>query len=334
MARRVLVPLDGSPAAEAAVWHAAAVAPALADGLLLLQVLEPGSAFDTADGDVDWRLRRAESGAYLRSVAERLAALGIDAATEVAMGAAADEIVRYARRDDVALIALAAHGRGEAEAFEFGGTCHKVLSCAPASIMVVRRSATAAPAVGYRHVLVPVDGSPAGEWALGLAATIAQQHGATLVVLHLVHGIAPSYERLPRTAEETELLERLEALQRARGERYLADMATRLAHAGLTIHTHLVRAARVADAIQDVAADQRVDLIALSAHGAGGAATPYGGVAQRLLASVGPPVLVFQDLRRVERAADAGEAAVEPDAVTGEGAATPDADAATPHDGP
>jgi nucleotide-binding universal stress UspA family protein len=339
MPRRVLVPLDGSPAAEAAVGHAGAVAAALADGVLLLQVLESPPPSEMAGGDVDWRLRRAEASAYLRSVAERLAERGVDADTVVTIGDPADEIVRHARHDDVGLVVLAAHGRGAAEAFDLGGTCHKVLSLAPASVMVVGRRLPSVPAprsepdfdaperpsdaatadfvgagppspepygaprpsdagaeVAYRTILVPLDGSPASEWALGHANAIARRHGATLVVLHVVPDAAPAFERLPRSPDESELLERLAHIQEERGGRYLAEVEARLTHTDLPVRTHLTRAARLAEAIREAAAEHGVDLIVLAAHGAGGAPGRYGTVAQRLLSVGGLPVIVFQDL--------------------------------------
>ena len=298
MKRYLLVPLDGSAAAETAAWHAAGLVGALADGLLLLQVLEtPPLPSENVSRDLDWRLLHAESAAYLRSVAERLAEIGVDAEFAVEIGPAAEQIVRHARRDDVALVVMAAHGRGEADAFAFGGTTHKVLSLAPASVMVVRRGADAAPArpVGYRHLLVPLDGSPAGEWALGLAAAVARQQQATLLLLHLVPESPPAWQRLPPSGEEAELLARLTALQSERAARYLSEMEARLAHTDLRVRSRVGRAAQIAEGIRTVAAEEGVDLIALAAHGASGAAFPCGAVAQRLLATSGLPIVVVQD---------------------------------------
>lgn len=299
MKRYLLVPLDGSAAAETAVWHAAGLVGALADGLLLLQVLEtPSLPSEKVSRDLDWRLLHAESAAYLRSVADRLAEIGVEAAVAVEIGAAAEQIVRHARRHDVALVVMAAHGRGEAEAFAFGGTTHKVLSLAPASVMVVRRGADAGPparAVGYRHLLVPLDGSPAGEWALGLAATVARQQQATLLLLHLVPEPPPAWQRLPPSGEEAELLARLAALQTERAARYLSEMEARLAHTDLRVRSRVGRAAQVAEGIRSVAAEEGVDLIALAAHGASGAPFPWGAVAQRLLSTSALPIVVFQD---------------------------------------
>jgi len=299
MRRRVLVPLDGSRAAESAVWHAAAVAGALADGMLLVQVLEPPPAQgDTLARDLDWRLLRAEANAYLRSLAGRLAAGGLDATVAVEVGGAADEIVRLARRQDVELVVMAAHGRGEAEAFAFGGTTHKVLSLAPTSVMVVRRgeeTAPLTPPIDYRHILVPLDGSPASEWALGLATALARHHQAALLLLHLVAQAPPAWENLPRSDEETALLQRLEALQHERAERYLRTLEERLAHTDLRVSSHLGQAAQLAEGIRSVADERGVDLITLAAHGASGAPYTYGTVAHRLLTVSGLPVIVFQD---------------------------------------
>ena len=326
MRRRVLVPLDGSRAAETAVWHAAAVAGALADGVVLVQVLEtPPAHTDAFVRDLDWRLLRTEAHAYLRSLASHLAERGLDATIAVEIGSAAEEIVRLARRPDVELVVMAAHGRGEADAFTFGGTTHKVLSLAPTSVMVVRRGEEAprsSLAIDYRHILVPLDGSPASEWALGLATALARHHEAALLLLHLVPEAPPAWENLPRSPEETALLQQLEALRSERAERYLLALEERLAHTDLRVGSHLGRAVQLADGIRSVAEAHGIDLIALAAHGASEAPYTYGTVAQRLLAVSGLPIIVFQDapaapddtLGRASLGTDAADAASEPSA--------------------
>lgn len=299
MGSTILVPLDGSRAAETAAWHAAALAGAVGEGIELLQVLEaPPRQSDVAPHDLDWRLQRAEAAAYLSSVADRLAERGVDATTALETGGAAERIVHRARCEDVALVVMAAHGRGEAAAFAFGGTTHKVLSRAPTSVMVVRRggdAGTASPVTGYRSVLVPLDGSAASEWALALATKVARHHQADLLLIHLLLEPAPPWERLPSSAEELELRRRLDELQAARADRYLGDMVERLAHTDLRVRSARGRAADVAEGIRALAEAQGVDLIALAAHGARGAPRPFGTVAQRLLATSALPIIVFQD---------------------------------------
>ena len=299
------------------MWHAAAVAGALADGVVLVQVLEtPPAHTDAFARELDWRLLRSEAAAYLRSLASILTERGVDTTITVKIGSAAEEIVRLARRQDIAMVVMAAHGRGEAAAFAFGGTTHKVLSLAPTSVMVVRRGEEAAgptPTMEYRHILVPLDGSPASEWALGLATALARRHQATLLLLHLVPEAAPAWENLPRSDEESALLERLAALRSERAERYLRALEQRLAHTDLRVSGHVGRTVQLAEGIRSVADEHRVDLIALAAHGASGAPYTYGTVAQRLLSVSGLPVIVFQDAP-----AAPDDAIGRPGAVTGE----------------
>lgn len=300
MIRRVLVPLDGSPVAEAALGHAVAVAGGPGAKLVLLRVVEAHAALtDPAVSAVDWRLQRMEAAAYLREVAARLEAEGLDAATEVVEGKAADEIVQFVRDRGVDLVVVAAHGRGGARDFPFGGTVHKIVSSATASVMVVRREAggeAAPPVARYRRILVPVDGSAPSEWALFLAAGIARKHGAELLVLQVVPEVELTCERIPRSAEETALLDRLRKLQKGRAARYLDEIESKLEHEDLEVRCRVAWAGQVAEGLQRVAAEEEVDLIALAAHGAAEARFPYGKVAQRLLAQSELPVLVFQDL--------------------------------------
>lgn len=300
MIRRVLVPLDGSAAAEAALGHGVAIAAAFGAELVLLRVVEAHAALtDPLVSSVDWRLQRAEASAYLRETASRLEAQGVTAAIEVAQGRAADEIVQLVRDRAVDLVVLAAHGQGCARDFALGGTVQKVLSRADASVMIVRPAAGGAPApakVEYRRVLAPVDGSPAGEWALCLAASVAREQGAELVMVQIVSEVELTWDRMPRTAEETRLVDRLRALQHARGERYLEEMRSKLSRGELHVRCRVAHAGEVVEGVLEAAREEGADLIALSAHGATGAAFPYGKVAQRLLARSEIPVLVFQDL--------------------------------------
>lgn len=300
MIRRILVPLDGSAMAEATLDHAVAVAEGLGAKLILLRVVEAHAALtDPAVSAVDWRLRRMEAAAYLREVGARLEAAGLEVTAEVVEGGAAEEIVQFIRDRGVDLVVVAAYGRGGARDFPFGGTVHKVVASAAASVMIVRREAggEAAPAAArYRRILVPVDGSSPSEWALFLAAGIARKHGAELLVVQVVPEVELACERIPRSPEESALLQRLRTLQKDRAAHYLAEIESKLRHEDLQVRCRVAWAGQVAEGLQQVAVEESVDLIALSAHGAAAARCPYGKVAQRLLAQAALPVLVFQDL--------------------------------------
>jgi nucleotide-binding universal stress UspA family protein len=300
MIRRILVPLDGSPAAEEALAHAAAVGRSQRATLTLLQVVEAGTApTEAVASGVDRRLQRAEAVAYLGEVARRLAAESLEATAEVAEGRAADEIVHRARAVGADLVVLATHGLGEALGFPVGGTVQKALSLVPCSVMVVRAGAAglAPPArVAYRRILVPVDGSPSAEWALCLAASIAREHQAELLLLQVVPEVPVSSERIPPSPEELEILHRLRVLREERGGRYLREMGAQFETSGLRVRSRLVSAGTVAACIQRLAGEECADLIVVSAHGVARAPVRYGRVVQRLMIGCDAPLLVLQDL--------------------------------------
>lgn len=300
MIGRVLVPLDGSATAEAALGHGVAIAHSLGAKLDLLRVVEAHAALtDPTLSRLDWRLHKVEAAAYLREIAARIEGEGLEVLGEATEGKPADEIVQFVVDRGIDLVVLATHGLGGARSFPFGGTVHKVLSCAPASMMVVRPAAAEdarRTRVGYRRLLVPVDGSPESEWALCLAASVARKQGADLVMLQVVPKVELTCARMPCSVEETELLDRLETLQHERGERYLREMESQLGSDDLRVRSRVVRAPQVALGIRQIAQEEGADLIALSAHSRPETSFPHGKVAQRLLARSEVPVLVFQDL--------------------------------------
>jgi nucleotide-binding universal stress UspA family protein len=300
MIDRILVPLDGSPLAEDALGHAAAVARSLGSELILLRVVDGGGAIsDLVPVGAGWRLRRAEAAAYLREVKGRFADEDLEVTVEVAEGRAADELIRQIRTRGVELVVMSTHGLGEAFAFSLGGTTQKVLSLAPCSVMLIRPAMTrrkVTTRVAYRKILVPVDGSPAAEWALCLAASIARGHGAELLMLQLVPDLPAFRERIPHSPEEMELLDRLRVLRQKRGEHYLDEMGSHLARSGLQVSMRVALADDIGPGIQRFAEQEKVDLIVASAHGVAHADVRYGRVAQRLMTECALPLLVLQDL--------------------------------------
>ena len=295
MTRRILVPLDGSLASEAALWHATAVVDAMAEGLLLLRVLHPGGGDD--EEGIENRFLRTEATAYLDQMAERLSEQGTDVTTTVAVGGVADEIVRHSEREDVAMVVLTSHGGGAASAFSLGGTAQKVLSRLETSVMVVRPEAAgarSASAIHYDRVLVPVDGSTASEWALFPAASIAQRHAATLHVLHVMPETPRTGDRLPPTSEEEDLLERLTRIRYERGERYLREIEHTLTRDDLRVEGRLLQTPDAAEEVTSIATEPDVDLIALDARCATNARVRLGSVARALLDGCRAPIIVLQ----------------------------------------
>lgn len=294
----LLVPLDGSPEAESALAHAEAVARATGATVHVLRVIRPGRAGGIRHDAVEWRMDRSEAEAYVRDRAESLSSRGVRSMHEVSEGRPEEEIIAYARRRRIGLVVLTAVGEVEAAPFEIGATAHKVVQAAGTSILLVRpdeESPTAAED-GYRRVLVPVDGSSRGDWAVCLAATLlADVAAAELVLVHVVP-VPEMVTRIPMDDEVDELRGRIVEASHSAAERYFDQLRQKIGRPGLRVDCRILISPQVTGTIQQVAETEGVDLVVLSAHGASGNAPwPYGSVASHLIRYGRSPLLVLQD---------------------------------------
>lgn len=153
--RHILVPLDGSPLAAAALDEAAAIA-ALEDArVTLVHVISPmfaagppyaatAASFD----DNDFRRERERAERYLRDVAAQLAGrVGTVRSLLITHPHAATAIREVVRDEDVDLIVLASHGRSGVARWALGSVADKLIRSGVAPVLVVRPGK---PAAGHR----------------------------------------------------------------------------------------------------------------------------------------------------------------------------------------
>jgi nucleotide-binding universal stress UspA family protein len=140
----VLIPLDGSPLAEAILEDAIALGMLMQADYTLLQAIEP-ALFGYAPGwlapglneEVLAQLQAAAQG-YLEHVAERMRAQQLQVRTQVVLAPPAAAILEYAREQAVDLIALATHGRGGGARMLLGSVADKIVRGAGAPVLVAR----------------------------------------------------------------------------------------------------------------------------------------------------------------------------------------------------
>lgn len=155
MAENILVPLDGSELANAVLPYAQEIAKALGWSVIVLRVVSghpgphprPGSAPIEAPLDEETAPRigyaafQQEEAAAMDALASpvvRLREAGVAAEPEVGVGDARDVIVERAGEQDVALVAMASHGRtGLARIFR-GSVAAAVVDRSPRPVLVVR----------------------------------------------------------------------------------------------------------------------------------------------------------------------------------------------------
>lgn len=130
--RRLIVPLDGSELAEAAVPVAAKLAAALSLPVLLVRVLE-GGRNELAEQAGPGAL--AEASAYLDQHVAHLAAEGVTAGQEVRAGEPAPALLALVSPED--LVVMTSHGRNGILRWLLGSVADKLVRQAAAPVLLV-----------------------------------------------------------------------------------------------------------------------------------------------------------------------------------------------------
>jgi nucleotide-binding universal stress UspA family protein len=133
----------------------------------------------------------------------------------------------------------------------------------------------------WKTLLVPHDFSACADAALALAARLAREQSAEVILVH-VSDVAPN---VPRDADE--------AIVRGASLR-LEELAAPLRSAGLSVATR-ARIGDVCDEILSVTEDDRVSALVMGTHGRDGLARALvGSVAERVLRRAPVPVVVVR----------------------------------------
>ena len=145
--QRLVVPLDGSPAAERALTLTAHLARMLNVSVHLITV-DDSTASDTGP-DTENRPRGGiaashipppeAAGAYLEQLAASLRAVDITTSSEVRTGPAALQVMASLKEGD--LLILTTHGRGAARRWQIGNVAEKLLRQAATPVALVRADA-------------------------------------------------------------------------------------------------------------------------------------------------------------------------------------------------
>jgi len=312
----ILVPLDASTLAERVLPHVMAIASLGDTTVTLTRVLEPPTlaGHATPTDPVAWRLARAEADAYLSRIRETLETHDVHVHTRVVDGTPATALLTFARDHDVDLIAIASHGRSGLAGWNLGGVSTKLVSHARCDVLLVRAFASEdgeATPLRYERILVPLDGSARAECALAPACQLAHAHDAHLYLLHVIepHHLCSA---TPLTASDAKLAASFHALHTRLARTYVETHVQHLEHNAPEVHGRVIEADDLAAALHETIADERIDLVIASAHGATGSARwPYGTTLLNLLAYGTTPILVVQDVPARERIASTAERAAE-----------------------
>jgi nucleotide-binding universal stress UspA family protein len=302
MKRQVLVPLDGSPLAESILPHAVTLARLTSCGITLLRAAPPPVTIEPIGGSLApysggwdlWDHEAAEASDYLCRVSDLLRETGLTLDMQVVEEQPADAIISCAQDPNVSLVAMATHGRVGWGSLLLGSVAESVLHTAPRPLLLARPTKgertlqaplAALPSEGgvYRTVVVPLDGSPFAEHALGWAQALALEAGATLLLVSVVNGrgARPIADKLP-----------------TRIDCYLHETAARLQAEGLEVQSQVVQG-DPAEKILRASSEASADLIVMSTHGRSALQRLWlGSVAMEVVRHATLPVLLIRPRER------------------------------------
>lgn len=192
MIRKILVPLDGSPLAEAALPFATAIASRTGASLTLIRAAKYRSLLSDVAGDQYRVISTAEQ--YLAQVTEQLTTQGLEIESGVPFGGTStDWIVEESETRNVDLVIMATHMREGADRWLHGSVAEAVVHRSHVPVMLVQ--ATDAEKLAQRFsaqrpekpiLIVPLDGSEFAESVLPFAADLAHDIGARVILLGVV----------------------------------------------------------------------------------------------------------------------------------------------------
>jgi nucleotide-binding universal stress UspA family protein len=318
MLSRIVVPLDGSLFAEAALPLAAAVARATGASLELISACMPvppasvsgpeGAALGVpvhadalaavpiTSSELSESLREQRI-TYLHDAARRLREhASVDPSVALLDGRADRAVAEHVESGGADLVVMATHGRGALERAWLGSVADSLVRQLPVPILLVRPVEDERPNLSVdpvvRRVVVALDGSALAEAALEPAAELARALAVPVVLVRAVGAhveIQSSY--IPHAAQAYQ--EQLEA-ERAEARSYLDEAAGRVAGPGVEVAERVVREGAAPRVILSTADAEGVDVVAMATHGRGGLRRLLlGSVSDKVVrAATGPVLLV------------------------------------------
>jgi nucleotide-binding universal stress UspA family protein len=315
MYTRILVPLDGSKAAEKVLPYArflGSKSKLPVELLAVVDVVEIGLHVTPEKAHlltsiIESTIQRSEQ--YLRKIAETFS--DAEVTCTVVKGVAPEVIIDKAAQDKGTLISMASHGRSGLDRWLLGSVTEKVLRGASNPVLVYRAAGEEKPD-GYaylRTITVPLDGSELAETVLPPVTELAKKLEAEVILFRAYHipytAVVPAEGYYPPI--DYELIEsfREEALS------YLEKKAETIKQMGVTNVKCLAKEGFAADQIIALARETPDNLIAMCTHGRSGIKRwVLGSVTETVVRHSDDPVLVIRaqdEVRVAERAVSSEE---------------------------
>ncbi len=284
MWEKILVTLDGSDLAELVLPYAKELATAFNSEVVLLYVSEPAE-----------QQYRHMHQLYIEDVAGQVKK-GIKKVTPIVLdGSPAKEIIDYAEKNKVGLVIMASHGRSGIMPWAAGSVANKVLHTAKMPLLLVRAVKPPKQPQGkpiLNRILLPLDGSEAGEAAVPYVQELMSRLGSEVILL----GVVPPGKHIRTVGGLDYVLYPEQDLEQVKAEarEHLDRVYQQLKGKKGKVRIEL-KAGDIAREIISFAKKTRASLIAISSHGHSGIAKwVFGSIAHKIVQASKTPVLVVR----------------------------------------
>jgi len=296
----VMVPLDGAPAAEAALPLAIDLAKRRKGAVRLVGVHAPPAVLldgETLIGSVipDDSIRERET-AYFADVQARVSATGVNVAADLLDGSVIASLAEYARDLKPEWIVMLSHARGSLARFFLGETATEFVRKSPSPVLLVHPNDAHddfAKAPTINRVLVPLDGSELAEQMLAPAAALAKTLDVevelimALAAVPDMQAIAARHEPgLPGPWDPSSAPKKAEL--------YLEHRADKIRAGSIKVKCRVVPQGDAGHVIVAETKAHPGTVVALATHGRGGFSKMVSGsVADEVVRRTTSPVLVY-----------------------------------------
>ncbi len=296
MYRTILVPLDGSRYAEAAVPLARAIAERSGAKLHLVMVhhsVVPGGIPEGFSAYAE-ESRRAEQDYLSRAPEQLVPGTIVKTSTTFLDGPVVESLTELALEMCPDLVVMTTHGRGAFSRFWVGSVADRLIRSLPMPMLLVRPDpddTSAGPAPIPKRIAVAVDRSGFGEAVLEPAAELALLFEAELVLLHIVHPPLPIAE--PPLPYLVGFDEGLSKELESQAETYLGALAGTLRERGVVVVSRIAPGGDTASTILGLVAEAEAGMVAIASHGESGVRRLLlGSVADKVMRGASVPVLM------------------------------------------
>lgn len=288
MFEKILVPLDGSVLAEAALPYAEELAGKLSSEVILLYVSDPVNDpyRHMYDPYLQKMVESVKEGA--RKDLGKLVDREINVGSRILVGDAAEQITSYAENKDIGLIIMSSHGHTGFKRWTLGNVTDKVIRNTTRPIAIVRSQKASSSRREITRLLVPLDGSKVSEAALPYAEELAARLKAQLVLFQV---LTPDYYAY--TSGQYKELEATRKSARDYLEKTAAQMQQKEITAVATIREGLV--AETAEMVIQMAEETEAAAVIMATHGKSGIGRwALGSVADKVLRGIEAPLILVK----------------------------------------